>query len=133
MTPLDDEQKEYVRLLVSQYVYLASGGKVTCADADHSALLARLLNGNKIFEKPPPLYCAYPCYALAEGLPFDLIEAPWDNDPSLGEFPVVIGGHAHWRWKDRSAGILEHKGGDLYRCWWEGKGWWLQRINGEAP
>lgn len=39
----------------------------SCADADHSSLLRRLLRGDKVFPKPPPRRFSYPDYELSDG------------------------------------------------------------------
>lgn len=41
-------------------------GAPTRADAEHSALLTRLLSGKKALPKPPPLAFAYPWYDIVE-------------------------------------------------------------------
>ena len=46
----------------------------TWADAEHSSLLRRLLDGKALLPKPPPLRFSYPDYQLAEGLPVEIVE-----------------------------------------------------------
>lgn len=52
------------------------------ADADHSALLARLRAGKEPFPEPPPLAMSYPWYALLEngrGEAFRVKEVEYEN------------------------------------------------------
>jgi hypothetical protein len=81
------------------------------ADACHSALLNRLLNGDKPLPKPPPKQFSYPSYALGEGQ-FVTITEIWEH-PDGG--PVVIDQSPAWRWLDKDNGLLLHDNGDKFK------------------
>lgn len=65
VTQLSEEQAWFARMAVGRWIAIKereTGQKPTPADADHSALLFRLLRGREPFPEPPPLLNAYPAY-----------------------------------------------------------------------
>lgn len=64
-------------------------------NADHSALLRRLLAGEKVFDEPPPLSHSYPNYGLMERGWDEPLEV-WTKIDVLGPDAIVIDQH---RWK----------------------------------
>lgn len=78
MEPLTPQQVEWSRYQVARWFLVrqqwekrdipSSFGQLA-ADADHSALLYRLLSGKEPLPEPPPLRYGYPDYAAAEAPP----------------------------------------------------------------
>ena len=67
MQELNDEQKKFVVGVVATWLKIGYVDKSpTFADAVHSALLKRLLDGKQALPEPPPRSYSYPWYELVE-------------------------------------------------------------------
>jgi hypothetical protein len=69
ITPLTRNQIHFAIQCTSKWIRICeeNGRGSSWVDADHSALLFRLLSGKKEFPTPPPLFHSYPAYLLEEG------------------------------------------------------------------
>lgn len=92
-----NESKEFVLNCVKDWLdikkmenfrYRKTEYASTAADVDHSSLLSRLLDGEKIYKNPPPKSYSYPDTGMAEGLLVGLQDMP-DVD-ILDDARVVI-------------------------------------------
>jgi len=83
-----------------------------------SGLLPRLMSGLDPLPKPPPLIEGKPCYALYEGKSIALSGAPKSEHKPYGlNYPLVIEDRADYRWVDEKAGLVEFRGGDIFKVW----------------
>lgn len=85
MNPLERDQIGFVFQQVSKWLRILEDNKKGCptsADADHSALLNRLLSGKQEFKNPPPLFFGYPAYDLEEGNAVVVLSV--SNHPAIG-------------------------------------------------
>jgi hypothetical protein len=103
---LNREQADFAKHCVSRWIsiYNKNHSKLPNEhDADHSALLLRLLSGKEPLDKPPPLRHSYPAYDLAEGAPveiFEINEVHFEGyeDGEWSSYPICIDQHIGWRW-----------------------------------
>jgi hypothetical protein len=96
-------------------------------DADHSALLRRLLSGKPALKAPPPKLYSYPCYPLGEGKKVEIRDL-WQMDDKTW----VIGQCVDWEQieeKTPDSVILRHTvSGHIYRLTTEEGKHILQKI-----
>ena len=64
------------------------------ADADHSSLLTRLLEGKETLEHKPPLYMSYPWYSLIEN-GFEVLNAQFCHHHKVNDGGLVKGHYWH--------------------------------------
>lgn len=144
---MTDEESRRVVECVSQWmrIYHKNKGKYpNDMDADHSALLRRLLSGEKPLPNPPPLRYSYPDYKLAEGEEVHVGEilewTGWFNDTDKidderlkayylhlrdGGYHWSVDQHISWKWIEKNgpendrgvpeSGILEYADGSRYQ------------------
>jgi hypothetical protein len=62
--------------------------KISAADIDHSALLRRLLDGERPFKYPPPRSFSYPWYEVMDGKEHSVMEV-WVDSQGLAEYVVI--------------------------------------------
>lgn len=76
-------------------------------DADHSALLKRLLSGKKLHKNPPPLRFSYPAWELVEDQKIPIIEMheSFNLDPGY----VVVDQSPEYVWEDKEKQIIKHE------------------------
>lgn len=99
---------EWIRIYWDKY-----GHGPSSADADHSALLFRLLSGKKALPVAPPTTFSYPNYTLGEGRPYEVFESHVTKDGT-----VVIDQSL---WRQESDGTLVWpETGERYR--WQSLG-----------
>ena len=82
-----------------------------------SGLLPRLMSGLEPLPKAPPLIEGKPCYALYEGKSIALSGAPKKEQERYTDYPLVIEDRADYRWVDEKAGLVEFRGGDIFKVW----------------
>jgi len=128
MVKLTTEQILFVRSAVSKWLSIYhkhhsnEATPPTPADADHSALLFRLLEGNPPLDKPPPKRFSYPCYDLGEGREVEIREY-WANDDivvidqcrdwTIVKDESMINALKHW-WGHEFVFFLQHTNGDYF-------------------
>lgn len=112
--------------------WLDIGGNTrTGPDADHSALLFRLLSGKEPLPKAPPKRMSYPWYELGEGEKIELdpefhkvIEYDWTKKPF-----VQVADSGPFEWHDKKNGILVYPpSGEHFRYWKEGDKTYFQKV-----
>ena len=116
--PLEHDQIGFAIRQVSKWLRILQDNEKGCptsADADHSALLNRLLSGKKEFPKPPPLFFSYPAYSLEEGEAVVVLSVT--NHPAIG---FCINQGRGWKPKttlnENNTGIVIYEPtGDIYR------------------
>lgn len=116
----DNDQIHFAQRCVAEWMRICDDNKRGCgpADASHSALLYRLLSGEKPLKVPPPKRYSYPCYSLGEGLKTEIQEIR--EDPERYGDNVVIDQHKDWKWVDKEKGWLIHLPTcEVYRTWKE--------------
>lgn len=120
MEPLTPEQIGFVMKQVGEWLDIRNGKNLHTgfADACHSALLNRLLEGKKHLSKPPPRRFSYPSYELGEGLPVTIQEI--HDRPATGyaqkdEWNVIIDQCGDWKWLHKDSGLLQHRNGDTFK------------------
>jgi len=82
-----------------------------------SGLLPRLMSGLDPLPKAPPLIGGKPCYALYEGKSIALAAAPKKEQERYTDYPLVIEDRADYRWVDEKSGLVEFRGGDIFKVW----------------
>jgi len=82
-----------------------------------SGLLPRLMSGLDPLPKPPPLIAGKPCYAFYEGKSIALAAAPKKEQERYTDYPLVIEDRADYRWVNEKAGLVEFRGGDIFKVW----------------
>ena len=103
------------------------------ADADHSALLYRVLSGKDPLPKPPPTKMSSPWYELGEGKKVE-IDPEFDKIHSDVCGFTYVGNSGPFVWSDKEKGILEFpRSGDRFRIWEEKKKTYIQKIVEEKP
>jgi len=128
--PLIPAQIENARHCVGRWLDIG-GNTRSSADADHSALLYRLLSGKNALPKPPPLRMSSPWYELAEGQKIEL-DPKWDNVVEVNGTIVSVGNSGPFEWHDKQKRILVHrKSGDLFRLFEEKKKQYIQKVENE--
>lgn len=118
MENLNREQIDFVLDCVTKWITIREDnglGPAGVPDPYHSALLPRLLSGDKPLESPPPKYFSRPWYDIVEkeeGCEISL--SPRDTGDR-----VNIGNHVNWRWLDKEKGTLIHDSGLVCKYWEE--------------
>lgn len=139
---LNKEQKTFALHCFCEWASLASnydepGRHVTAADIDHSALLERLLDGEKAFEYPPPKFNSYPYYDAALDKKFQ-IGKPMefdDDDDSEYHGKLLIDGHTIWEWYDKDNKVVTHivSGRQFQLTVEDDDQYWMQLIGKPFP
>jgi len=109
---LNEEQIVFVRSCIMKWLTVKEtlGKKTYAADAIHSSLLTRLLEGKSLLPIPPPKRFSYPDYDLAEGKTVSIMEI-WEDKEGV----VVIDQEPAWKWVNKDNGVLMHEPtGDHY-------------------
>lgn len=94
-------------------------GHATAADADHSSLLRRILEGGPVFDEPPPTSYSYPACELARGKRKVVGAGTKLRDLEPGD-QLYTDNQCMWTVEERdgSTVTLSYEAGDvLYRIW----------------
>jgi len=108
MEKLDQEQIGFIIKCICQWVRIREEEghpPVREPIVNHSALLRRLLNGQKPLTKPPPKTFSHPNYELGEGKLVEIMTMIETNLPEIGDC-IVIDHDACWMWYDKDKQIL---------------------------
>ena len=119
-TPLAPEQVEIAVGCVSRWIKTCkeNNAKYEPVDADHSALLRRLLSGKNLHEKAPPLRFSYPAWEMVEEEIIPIMEFFEGSGVNPGK--VVIDQHGEYVWEDKEKQIVRHERlGILYQYYEE--------------
>lgn len=99
------------------------------ADADHSALLFRVLSGKDPLPKRPPLKNACPWYELGEGNKIEL-DPNFDNEVTVNGTKVTFGNAGPFEWVNQREGLVVYPpSGENFKVWKEGKKRFIQKIS----
>lgn len=103
------------------------------ADADHSALLQRVLSGKDPLPKPPPTKMSTPWYELGEGEKIEL-DPNFDNEVTVNGVQVSFGNSGPFNWVDQKEGIIVYPhSGEHFKVWKEGKKRFIQKVLENKP
>jgi hypothetical protein len=104
-TMLTTTQLLFFRACFKHWLELRNSSAVpSAADLDHSALLRRLLDGERAFKVPPPRAHSYPWYELAAGMEcpvFDLSHRGSEILINQSRYVVI-------EWNEVTGGIVEY-------------------------
>jgi len=120
MNNLTDEQVEFAVQMVCQWMRVCEdhNRNTRSPDADHSALLRRLLKGKPLLEKPPPRRFSYPAWEMVEEAEVEISELKesdihtsvyHDGKEVTVDGPVVVIDQcAAYVWDDKEQKIVRH-------------------------